>query len=86
MYVKRNIKEEAEYLVTYKCTIRQVAEVFNVSKSAVFLDLTRGLKNDDSELYREVRKVLDRNKAERHIRGGLATKRKYENLKKCITV
>ena len=67
----------AEYLLANNATVRAAAKQFGVSKSTVHKDLTERLEKVDPALYRQVRQLLDRNKAERHIRGGLATRRKY---------
>lgn len=67
-----------EYIVENGATVRSAAKKFGVSKSTVHKDVSQRLKYIDRTLYREVRDVLDTNKAQRHIRGGLATKRKYE--------
>ena len=64
-----------EYILENKATVRAAAKQFNVSKSTVHKDVAERPKH--IELYREVKKVLDVNKAQRHIRGGMATKRKY---------
>ena len=58
--------------------MRATAKIFGISKSTVHKDLTERLKKVNPQLYKQVRKVLDVNKQERHIRGGLATKHKYE--------
>ena len=63
-----------------KSTVRQAAKIFGVSKSTVHKDLTERLENIDSSLAIEVRKILDLNKSERHIRGGMATKEKYAHM------
>ncbi|MEG0020367.1 MAG: sporulation transcriptional regulator SpoIIID [Oscillospiraceae bacterium] len=62
-------------------TVRGAAKIFGVSKSTVHKDLTKVLKQENLSLYKEVSKVLLKNKEERHIRGGLATKDKYDHLK-----
>lgn len=67
-----------EYIVKTGSTVRAAATVFNVSKSTVHKDVSERLKYSDPALYKLVRAVLDKNKEERHIRGGLATKRKYK--------
>lgn len=66
-----------EYIVNSGATVRAAAKVFKISKSTVHKDVTERLKLRDPVLYKEVKKVLEINKSERHIRGGLATKRKY---------
>lgn len=67
-----------EFIVENKATVRRAAKQFGVSKSTVHKDVSQRLKYIDSGLYREVKNVLAVNKAQRHIRGGMATKRKYE--------
>lgn len=67
------------YIVNHNSTVRGAAKANCVSKSTVHSDVTKRLKKIDGELYDKVRKVLDINKLERHIRGGLATKEKYKN-------
>ena len=77
-----NIEERACDLAVYisenKATVRAAAKQFNISKSTVHKDLTERLKTVNPALYRQVRELLDINKAERHIRGGMATRRKYK--------
>lgn len=70
-----------EYIVENKATVRRAAKQFGVSKSTVHKDVSQRLKHIDSGLYTDVKNVLAVNKAQRHIRGGLATKRKYESMK-----
>lgn len=70
-----------EYIVENKATVRLAAKKFGVSKSTVHKDVSQRLKHINNGLYRDVKDVLAINKAQRHIRGGLATKRKYESLK-----
>lgn len=66
-----------EYIVEHKSTVRAAAKAFDVSKSTVHMDVSERLQRINPALYLEVREVLDINKAERHIRGGRATKEKY---------
>ena len=73
--------EVAVYMIETGATVRAAARKFGISKSTVHKDLSLRLKQYNYALYVQVRQVLDRNKQERHIRGGMATKRKYE--KKC---
>ena len=68
----------AEYIIENNSTVRATAKIFGISKSTVHKDLTERLKKVNPQLYKQVRKVLDVNTQERHIRGGLATKHKYE--------
>lgn len=70
-----------EFIVENKATVRRAAKQFGVSKSTVHKDVSQRLKYIDSGLYRDVKNVLAVNKAQRHIRGGMATKRKYEAQK-----
>lgn len=75
---------EAEYIAENGCTVRACAKAFGVSKSTVHKDCAERLYEYDKFLFEKVRKVLDTNLAERHIRGGAATKQKYsgKNLRK----
>lgn len=68
----------AEYIIENKTTVRAAARQFGISKSTVHKDLTERLPHVNPGLYRQVRQLLDLNKAERHIRGGMATRRKYK--------
>ncbi len=70
-----------KYIVHNKETVRGAAKAFGISKSTVHIDVTQRLKKINPQLWKQVRSVLDENKAERHIRGGQATKHKYETLK-----
>lgn len=70
--------ELAVYIIETGATIRNAARHFGISKSTVHKDLSQRLPQCNKNLYRQVRKILDTNKAQRHIRGGLATKRKYQ--------
>lgn len=76
-YSEERAVELGEYIVNNKATVRAAAKVFGISKSTVHTDVTDRLKNTDPALYYRVREVLDINKAQRHLRGGLATKEKY---------
>ena len=73
--------ELARYIIDSKDTVRGAAKKFGISKSTVHKDVSERLKKINPILAREVRKILDENKAERHIRGGMATKLKYSHLK-----
>ena len=73
--------ELGRYITESKSTVRAAAKKFGVSKSTVHSDITTKLKRIDPTLYGEVRKVLDINKEERHIRGGIATREKYKREK-----
>ncbi len=69
-----------EYIIENDATVRAAAKVFKISKSTVHKDVTERLKCHNPELWKAVKVVLERNKEERHIRGGLATRRKYKGL------
>lgn len=73
---------EARYILEHQCTVRDAAKVFFVSKSTLHKDVTVRLRYTDEKLYEQVKKVLDFNLSERHLRGGNATKLKYESTKK----
>ena len=75
--VEQRAIELAEYIVKNKTTVRAAAKKFGVSKSTVHMDVSERLKKLNPALYKDVRKILDKNKAERHIRGGIATKQKF---------
>ena len=76
-YIEERAIAVAHFIIENNATVRQAAKKFGISKSSVHVDLTTRLESIDPCLSREVRKVLDVNKAERHIRGGQATKEKY---------
>ncbi len=75
--VEERAVELGEYIIQSKATVRSAAKKFGISKSTVHKDITERLKRINPALAREARKVLDINKSERHIRGGMATKEKY---------
>ena len=79
-YIEERAVEIAGYIIEEKATVRQTAGKFGVSKSTVHKDVTDRLVHIDSALAAQARKVLDLNKSERHIRGGMATKEKYRHL------
>ena len=76
-YIEERAIRIAEYIIGYNATVRQTAKKFGISKSTVHKDVTERLSQVNPTLAREARKVLDVNKSERHIRGGLATREKY---------
>ncbi|MEG2116782.1 MAG: sporulation transcriptional regulator SpoIIID [Clostridia bacterium] len=76
-YIIERVLEIANYILQTGDTVRGAAKKFAVSKSTVHKDVTERLKEIDKPLYKDVRKVVDVNLAERHIRGGLATRQKY---------
>lgn len=69
-----------EYIRETGATVRATAKIFKISKSTVHKDVTERLKVSDPELWNNVKVVLERNKKERHIRGGLATRKKYKGM------
>lgn len=77
-YIEERTLEISKYIVEHKATVREAAKVFGVSKAQFTKDVTERLPDINFELYKEVREILSKNKAERHIRGGKATKIKYQ--------
>ena len=75
--IEKRACELAVYMIENGATVRKTAEKFGISKSTVHKDLQNKLPHYNRTLYEQVRIVLDNNKKERHIRGGMATKRKY---------
>lgn len=79
--MRENMEERAErlalYIIENRATVRTAARAFAVSKSTVHKDISERLPRFNRALYRQVKEVLDENKAQRHIRGGIATRRKY---------
>lgn len=76
-YIEERAMEIARYIIDNNTTVRQAAKHFGISKSMVHKDVTERLVQVNPSLAAEARKVLDVNKSERHIRGGLATREKY---------
>ena len=79
-YIEERAIEVANFIISSKATVRETAKRFGISKSTVHKDITERLENLDPMLAIDVRKVLEVNKAERHIRGGMATKEKYLHM------
>lgn len=77
-YIEERVLSLAEYIVEHEATVRAAARVFGISKSTVHQDMQMRLAALDPLLAKQVRSVLDKNKEERHIRGGMATYRKYK--------
>jgi putative DeoR family transcriptional regulator (stage III sporulation protein D) len=79
--LNRQVEERAvelgEYIIKNQATVRSTAKIFGVSKSTVHKDVSERLKELNKNLYYEVKNILEINKSQRHIRGGLATKKKY---------
>ena len=80
--VDKRCVEIGEYIRDTGATVRRAAAVFGISKSTVHIDVTKRLRDIDKLLYDDVKKVLEENKAQRHIRGGIATREKYSTMKK----
>ena len=82
--MKGNIEERAcqlaLYIIEHKTTVRGAAKKYGISKSTVHKDLQERLPAINRSLYLQVKQVLDENKAERHIRGGIATRKKYKGI------
>jgi putative DeoR family transcriptional regulator (stage III sporulation protein D) len=70
----------SKYILETKCTVRSAARIFGVSKSTVHKDVDERLTKLNKRLANKIRKILDLNKAERHLRGGMATKNKYKKV------
>ena len=75
--ITNRVIQLADHVIATGDTVRGAAQKFGVSKSTVHKDVTEKLRHEDRELYNAVKKVLERNKSERHLRGGEATKQKY---------
>ena len=83
--MRENIEERvldiAGYIIEHDATVRSAATVFDVSKSTVHFDMTKRLPKIDAGTYKKVKSILDRNREERHIRGGEMTKQKYSKMR-----
>lgn len=77
--LKQRTCELAVYIIENRATVRSAAKHFGISKSTVHKDLSQRLPQYNKTLYQQVRAILDLNKAQRHIRGGLATRAKYKS-------
>ncbi|MEW6662564.1 MAG: sporulation transcriptional regulator SpoIIID [Bacillota bacterium] len=78
-YIRKRVLEIGHYILESSATVRKTAQVFGVSKSTVHKDMTERLPEINEDLAENVRQVLEVNKAERHIRGGEATRKKYKD-------
>lgn len=78
--LEKRVCEVAVYMIETGATVRAAAKHFGISKSTVHKDLSHRLKQYNYALYVQVRQVLEKNKQERHIRGGMATRRKYRKI------
>lgn len=79
-YIRKRAVKIAKYILQTSNTVRQTAEVFGISKSTVHKDVAERLPRINQELAEQVKSVLDKNKSERHIRGGEATRQKYAGI------
>lgn len=79
-YIEERVLEVAKYIISSKATIRKTAKVFGVSKSTIHKDMTERLPKINPQIAGQTKQILDFNKAERHIRGGEATKMKYKAI------
>lgn len=79
-YIKERVLELSSYIIENNATVRKTAEAFKVSKSTVHKDVAERLYYIDRALYEKVQPILAENKAQRHIRGGIATKNKYMKM------
>ncbi len=85
-YIEERVLELAQYIIDSKSTVRNAAKKFNISKSTVHKDITQRLTEINPPLANDVSKILEENKAQRHIRGGMATKQKYLKLNKKVHI
>ena len=76
-YIEQRVVEVGKYIIASKATVRETAKKFGISKSTVHKDFKKKKKKIDPILAKKARSVLDVNKMERHIRGGMATRKKY---------
>lgn len=81
--IEERTVELANYIIETRCTVREAAKKFGISKSTVHKDITERLVKINKGLAKQTREVLAENKQERHIRGGLATREKYRLLNNC---
>ncbi|SHK51569.1 sporulation transcriptional regulator SpoIIID [Desulforamulus aeronauticus] len=79
-YIQKRVLDICAYILETKATVRRAAHVFQVSKSTVHKDMTERLPSLNKHLAQEVKTILDENKAERHLRGGEATRKKYKEI------
>ncbi len=80
-YIEHRVLEISTYILETKSTVRQVANIFGVSKSTVHKDITERLPDINPFYAKQIKKILDENKSQRHLRGGEATRKKYLALK-----
>ncbi|MBD9009060.1 MAG: sporulation transcriptional regulator SpoIIID [Clostridiales bacterium] len=83
-YIEERTVELANYIIKNRCTVRDAAKKFGISKSTVHKDITERLLEINRSLAEDVRAILTENKQERHIRGGFATREKYRHRKEAV--
>jgi putative DeoR family transcriptional regulator (stage III sporulation protein D) len=79
-YIEERVLEISSFIIETKATVRYTAKIFGVSKSTVHKDVTERLPRINKKMAAEIKEILDTNKAERHLRGGEATKKKYQKI------
>ena len=79
-YIRKRVLDISSYVMESKATVRQAAVVFRVSKSTVHKDMTERLPGINKKLAGKIKEILEFNKAERHLRGGEATRKKYQEM------
>ncbi len=79
-YIRKRVLDISSYIIESKATVRQAAAVFGVSKSTVHKDMTERLPGINKKLAQKIKEILEFNKAERHLRGGEATRKKYQDM------
>jgi len=79
-YIRKRVLDISSYILESKATVRQAAAVFGVSKSTVHKDMTERLPGINKKLAIKIKDILEFNKAERHLRGGEATRKKYQEM------
>lgn len=79
--IRERIEKTAAYVIRHNATVRAAAKVMGVSKSTVHTDMSVRLAETDRESYKKVKEILDKNREERHVRGGESTRKKYRNMR-----
>lgn len=79
-YIRKRAVKVAQHILQTSDTVRQTAEIFGISKSTVHKDVAERLPRINEEMAEQVKNILDKNKAERHLRGGEATRKKYAQV------
>ena len=79
-YIRKRVLDISSYMLESKATVRQATSIFGVSKSTVHKDMTERLPSVNKKLAAKIKDILEFNKAERHLRGGEATRKKYQEM------